>query len=397
MTDDEPPIDLTDPRLGYSHTRPLQTDRPTATNGNHPPPPDASPLMRLWTAAQLSELPRTFQWQVKGMLTLPTYGQVAGGFKTLKSYVGSCVDVAIAAGIPLFDHFAVPAAAPVIVYVGEGGMIPYTNRLERIARSMGLKFSDLPIHVSFDIARIGSPRFEASMADHLRAVQPGLLHIDPLYAFHSATDARNLFESGAMLSSISSPCMEAGVNLLINNHWNKTGEGKGLSRITQAGSAEWCDTWALLSHRQTPDVEQGKFWLLLEIGSRQWGGAEWDLDLDIGPFDIEAGEHRGDITWQLSRHTPGNDPKTDDAIRRRITEALEEDPWTLTRTQLYAITKGNRDKYDATLDKMLMDGSIVFQPITRTEGTRTVTRKMLGPNTNPDPLVGTGWSDSDEF
>lgn len=353
------------------------------------------PAVRFWTAAELAAADQTFTWDMRGILSHPTYGQIAGEKKTLKSYVCSFLDVAIATGIPAFGQFVVPKPGPVTIFVGEGGRIPYTRRMERISAAMGVKFGDIDnMQITFEVPRIGSTSFERALQDQLER-RPTLIHIDPLYAYHpDSKDARNLFESGSMLSSISTPCMEAETNLIIANHYNKTGTGKGLDRITQAGSGEWCDSWILVSHRETPDIENGTFHLLLEIGSRQWGGAEWDLELRIGRFDPEMGEFDGTITWEIARHTAtvSDVPKDLEKARDRIMERLTDEPWVLTKAGLYDKVKGNRDTFDAALDSLIRDEMADSQPLGRPEGGVVKTRTLYGLKPQHEPAIGQGWS-----
>ncbi len=62
------------------------------------------------------------------------------------------VNLAMASGEKLFGHFEVDESGPVIAYVGEGGRVPYTRRLERVAAAMGVKLADIPLFPRFDIA-----------------------------------------------------------------------------------------------------------------------------------------------------------------------------------------------------------------------------------------------------
>jgi AAA domain len=124
---------------------------------------------RSW--AELLATDQTFRWQVRGLLAKPTYGPIGGEKKSLKSYVATFVNLAMASGEKLFGHFEVDESGPVIAYVGEGGRVPYTRRLER----------------------------------------------------------------GELLASLSTPIVQAGASLLVVDHFNKTGAGRGLDRITQAG------------------------------------------------------------------------------------------------------------------------------------------------------------------
>jgi hypothetical protein len=45
----------------------------------------------------------------------------------------------------VLGHFEVPAPVPVLMMCGEGGRIPYTRRLLRIADAYGVNLADLPL------------------------------------------------------------------------------------------------------------------------------------------------------------------------------------------------------------------------------------------------------------
>jgi len=350
-------------------------------------------LFSLWTPAELLAADRTFRWRVRGMLVHPSFGPIGGERKSLKSYLATFVNVGLAADVPILGHFKVDEPAPVVAYVGEGGRIPYTRRLERIAAAMDVQLDGLPLFSSFDVAPVGSERFGESLARDLRDHQPGLVSIDPLYAFHPpATKAQNLYARGPMLASVSASCVNAGACLLVPDHFNKSGSGRGLDRITQAGVQEWADTWLLLSHREPPDVEGGEFHLTLEIGSRQWGGSTWDLDLSIGRFDADLGEYDGAITWDLARATggPGRDAAAEDAVLT----LLGDQPYELTESAVAAVLGGNRDRTREALRRLLDQGRIVAAKLPRREGERVVKRRLLGVSGQPVPegvvQVGTG-------
>lgn len=316
----------------------------------------AADLFRLWGPGELLDADRSFRWLVRGMLVHPTYGMLAGERKTLKSYLSTFINVAVASGCPLFGHFAVDMPAPVVAYVGEGGRVPYTRRLERVAAAMGVDLRHLPLFSSFDVAPTTSEIFRETLVRDLTERKPGLVTLDPLYAFHGpATNAANLFEEGALLSALSAPCVDAGASLQVLSHFNKTGTGRGLDRITQAGGQEWSDSWILLSHRADPDVAGGRFRLLLEIGSRQWGGTEWDLDLNVGRFDVEVGEFDGDITWELRRSSGASA----DSAEKRLLALVAERPGELTKEELARVAGGNLVKARALVVSIEDRGLIV--------------------------------------
>ncbi len=336
-------------------------------NGIDPHAPVAEPapdLFRLWGPGELLDADRTFRWRVRGLLVDPTYGMLAGERKTLKSYLSTFVNLAVASGVPVFGHFAVDEAAPVVTYVGEGGRVPYTRRLERVAAAMGVDLRHLPLFSSFDVAPTTSPIFRETLARDLAEREPGLVTLDPLYAFHGpATNAANLFEEGALLSALSAPCVDAEASLLVLSHFNKTGTGRGLDRITQAGGQEWSDSWMLLSHREAPDVAGGRFRLLLEVGSRQWGGSEWDLDLSLGRFDVELGEFEGEIAWELRRASA----TSEDCGEAKVLALLAEHPGEFVKEELAKVVGGNLVKARALVVTLEENGVIdELPPVHRT-------------------------------
>ena len=373
---------------------------PPAAAGRVPAPP--SDLFRRYTAAELVDMDRTFKWLVRRLLVDPTYGQIAGEEKTLKTYIAAMIWIGTAAGVPILEHFKPEQSTPVVVYVGEGGRAPITRRIERVADAMGVKLRDIPLHMSFDVAPIQSPVFMESFRRDLDEVQPGLVAIDPLYAFHGVTtEAKNLHQEGALLSSLSGPCVDAGASLLINNHFNQTGSTKGLKRITMAGAAEWVDSWLLLRHREQPDVANGRFELGLDVGSRQWGGTSWDVNIDVGRFDPDTAEYEGTITWDVHRSNSGPaTTKTADVkvakLGEHICEVLADQAWELTKTEVLAIVGGNRDHARAAWQELVDIERIQYVDMRRNEARGPKTRPVWALSHEPVPLISVRVEDKDD-
>ncbi len=176
--------------------------------------------------------------------------------------------------------------------------------------------------------------------------------------------------------------MDAGASLQVVNHMNQTGQGMSLKRITMAGSGEWADSWLLLAHREPPDVDAGSFKLAFEVGSRQWGGMTWDLDMEIGRFDADTGSHDGEITWDIRRGSSASssrDAKRDAVVgrmERLIRQALTDEPWTMTRSGVKSLVGGGREMFDDTFDAMADRGEITHNRVGRLEG-KTVKRRVL--------------------
>lgn len=388
---------------GYGVPRPDNSQKP-ATRGSvasDGEDADSVPLLRRWTMAELVAEPDDFVWTVKGLIVDPTYGQVAGEMKSLKTYLIAMMQVGLAAGVPILGQFEPTKPRPVVAYVGEGGRTPYKRRLLRIARAMGVRLEDIPLYLIAQAAPIQSDTFACTLARDLAEIQPALVTLDPLYAYHGAkTSSSQLHEEGALLTGLSNRCLDQDASLLVVNHMNQTGAGRDLKRITGAGGGEWVDSWVLTGHRDTPDVPNGQFKLWLEVGSRQWGGTGWDLDLSIGRFDEDLGHHDGEITWNLSRsaNVPAVDKREerDEKTRTAILDVLLDMPYTHTKTEVLAIVGGNREDRKRVFDQLADDDIIRHEKRARTEAGTAKTRPLWAVTHNPAQPSGHGSDLGDE-
>lgn len=243
---------------------------------------------------------------VDGLIVEATHGELAGDKKTLKSYAASTVAIGGALGLDVFGHFPVPRPFRSLIFTGEGGEALFLRRLERITHSYGATIGDVRpmVRYSTHTAPASSSALRDAIVRELDETQPALVVLDPWYAFAALeADARNLYETGRVLNDLRELVCQDDTSLLIVNHFNQTGQGNGLERITMAGHAEWCDSWWLLNHRKPPNVDAGRFALTMQIGSRQWGGNSWNIDYNIGHFDTETGTHDGPITWDVTGAT----------------------------------------------------------------------------------------------
>lgn len=312
-------------------------------------------------------LPR-LAWHASGLLVRPTHGEVAGPEKSLKSVIATAIGVGLALGEPVLGRFEVPERQRVSFLTGEGGEAMFLRRLERIANAYGHDVSDLRGWLQYDVATGSVLALAGDVGRHLDAFRPAVLFLDPWYAYAPGeVDARNLYEQGIALRAAQAITEEHGASLLLVNHFNQSGNGMGLRRITMAGHAEWADSWLLVDHRETPDVANGRFMLKVAAGSRQWGGSEWNLDVNLGRFDHELGAHDGGITWRLGRTTETTDPG--DIEVAKVTEAKlallrtwkkKRSPDPLTKTEWIQRTTGTRASYlRAAFAEMVEAGDIL--------------------------------------
>ncbi|WP_370582585.1 AAA family ATPase [Plantibacter sp. VKM Ac-2885] len=153
------------------------------------------------SAAELAEAVPPMRWLVKGVWPEGSYGVLAGEKKTLKTYNGLAFALAVASGEPFLGEFEVPKPRSVLMYLGEGGKGPTQHRLQRIAKTMGVDLAALPLRMVFDAGDLTSEEFLTAFDVAVREDSPGLVIVDPLYAYHPPEiEAQNLYARGAMLA-----------------------------------------------------------------------------------------------------------------------------------------------------------------------------------------------------
>jgi hypothetical protein len=258
---------------------------------------------------------RPLDWWIQGLWLRHTHGELGGAEKTLKTTLALTMHVGAIAGLPILGRWQPPATPePISVLVGEGGRAAFLSLLDRVCRSYGVTMADVCDLLRFTTvtAPANSTKFLRDLHAELDHARPGLVHLDPWYAFSpSNTDARNLYENGPVLEQIGALTRDAGAGLILSNHFNRSATGNGLRQISMAGHAEWCDSWLLVKHRETPDVPAGRFRLRLDTGSRQWGGAAYDIDLNLGRYDHDLGDFDEPMTWYVTTAATAGEPSSD--------------------------------------------------------------------------------------
>ena len=378
--DDTEPVVVVPDRAVGQHLPPDDPVPPSAVTPIRPTDPTLPPItealgFRRWTLDEMLAQPADFEWFVKGLLAEGTYGFLAGEMKTLKTYLSMFMMVGLATGTPIFGRFIPTEQRPVAVYVGEGGQKLWVRRLRRICDAMGVKVGDCDIHPTFDVGPVGGDRFRYDLQHVLDDIKPGLVLIDPWYAYHgSGTLNTVLHQEGELLNQVSIPCVDAGACLLIANHFNQTGSNMSIKRTVGSGMPEWADTWMLVGHGKAPDVDAGEFHLAVDIGSRQWGGSSWELDLSIGHFNEDTRTHDGDITWNLQKAGTGSTLPSSN--KDTILSILAEQPLKLTKTEIKSKVGGDRKLFSTAWQSLVDDHKIEVKDVARTEGNREVTRPV---------------------
>ncbi|MDV2476400.1 AAA family ATPase [Rhodococcus zopfii] len=358
--------------------------------GMRDPAGDEPPILRFATvsARDLAQAVPPMEWLVRGVWPRKSFGPMGGEKKTLKTYNLLAIALAVAGGAELFGEFEVESPGPVIYYVGEGGRAPFQRRAQAIARAYGVDLADLPLHAVFEVGSLDSPEFTDALKRNLDAVQPELVILDPLYAFHPAgVEAQNLYERGRMLAELSAQTANE-TALIVADHFRKSGAADlDLDSIAQSGMGQWADSWILQKHRETAHLDSGTYRLAVEFGSRQWGGSRWELDWQLASAEQVENGDEGDaaIGWEI-RRADGNTgdrkkvrTRGGSGKRSEILEVVNASPFTYTKTQLIDAVGGNKSAVRAAIQELEDARQLVVKDMSAREGAREVERPRYGP------------------
>jgi hypothetical protein len=197
-------------------------------------------------------------WLVEGIWPRDAYGVFAAEDKAGKTWAILDLAVAVAAGVPWLGHFGCPPSGRVLVFLGEGGERAMVRRLRAVAEHKAVTLAELAelrlLRLCFRVPTLTSGEDLAAIEAELAGRPAALVVIDPLYlAVGAGATGANLYAMGAVLSAIQGVCQQAGAALVVVTHWNKTGEGTGVNRISGVGPGAWGRVLASagVAHRAT--------------------------------------------------------------------------------------------------------------------------------------------------
>ena len=329
----------------------------------------------LITAADLAQPVPPLEWLVRGVWPKNSYGPMAAASKSLKSYLLLAIAVSVASGRPLFDHFPVEHQGPVLLFVGEGGRMVLSSRLQAIAKRAGVVLEDLPIYAVDSIAAIDDEGFRQQLDERIDELRPSLVAIDPLYAFHPAgIDPANLYERGRMLSSLSGLVNERSA-LIVVDHFNKsTADTLELNSIAQTGMSQWADSWILMKHASGSAMGAGgEFSLTASFGSRRTSGSgQWNIDWSVPMEEDEFGVHvptksadSAGLDWAVRRSSTTSPKQSADAsmvdLAAKIIGTVAANEWALTKSKLRKRVGGNHAITAELIDQLTADELLVVE------------------------------------
>lgn len=353
---------------------------------------------RLVSARELGQRIKPMRWLVRGIWPERSAGVLGGDKKALKTWNLQAIALAVATGSALFDEYPVASPGSVLYLCGEGGQDTYANRHQVIAARYGITpdvLVDIPLGAEFGVGMLTESEFIEAVKRHLDELQPKLVILDPLYAYHpSDVEVTNIYQRGPMLANLRT-LIGGESALIVGDHFNKTASGRlDLDNIAQAGMAQWADSWILQKHRTSPDLENGAFSLEIETGSRRGGGkhleVDWTLKRDTS--DPDAIVWTG-VDWDARPVNAVNAVGKADKTVEQILQVVRDNDFEMTESQVAKDVGGNKQKVFETLKGLKANGFLVVERRERLEGGRKRERDLVGLGTRAPgssvPGVGT--------
>jgi len=164
-----------------------------------------------------------------GFLQTGTMAMLNGPPKTFKTWLGMHMALCIVGGRPVFDHFPVETQGPVLLISYEGGMSLTYQRLDQMARSMGIdeELNDLevwdPLSLRFDYSNHATIGL---LVEFIKQRKPVALIIDPFVECHTA-DENATDEMTRITRLIREVALRHDVATVVIHHDNKEGSNGG--------------------------------------------------------------------------------------------------------------------------------------------------------------------------
>lgn len=270
-------------------------------------------------ACELEERAAAQRWLIEGLWAESAVGIVGGEPKCCKSFLGLCMAVSVAAGMPCLGRYPVATPGPVLLFAAEDAPHIVRTRLQGICAAAHVPWDSLDIHVIVDpVVRLDVPADRARLLAEVERLRPRLVVLDPFVRLHRI-DENAASEVAPLLAYLRELQRSLGCAVVLVHHARKGGHARAGQALR--GSSElhaWGDSNLYLRR----DGER----LLLSIEHR---AAESSSGIELA-----LGDRGGGLTLHI-REDVG--PATDEQPRspaERVLEALGGAPQPLSRRQL---------------------------------------------------------------
>lgn len=345
----------------------------------------------LTSAHELATKPKPVRWLVGGVWVQRSAGVLAGKKKAFKTWSLHSLSLAVATHLNYLDEFPVFSPGPVLYLTGEGGQDEFKSRHHALAKRYGIgrdELNDCRFQAMFDVAALDDVEYLDALRHHLDMVQPVLVCIDPLYAYHPKdVDVSNVYSRGQMLAKIRSE-IEPYAALIVGDHINKSADDSrlDLDDIGFSGVSQWADSWSLQRHRAPFQTVGPNSYAKLEVefGSRRTGSMryeiDWTLVRDISDPHVIQWESCDWAVIKTNVSTALRVITSDDEAIRALQNHVEATP-TVNKTgaviaMLDTFKGRSRDEWRALWDRAIKQGYIVAYAETEEQPYRNSTRTV---------------------
>jgi AAA domain len=195
----------------------------------------------------------TLRWIAQEFMLEGQHGTLGGAAGIGKSWIVLDYGVSVATGGKWLGAFSV-GQGKVVLFAAEGGKHEFARRTRAICRAKGVRLEGR-LDVVLRAPKLTDDKALEEIGKYLKAVQPVLVIIDPMYLAQGGVNGKNLAEMGEMLVAAEELCNDAGATMLTVAHTKKTGNGNGMDQITGTGYQEWARVIAMVSVTWTSDPD----------------------------------------------------------------------------------------------------------------------------------------------
>jgi hypothetical protein len=303
------------------------------------PPPLPFDVVR---AVDLATAAPDQRWLVESLWADQGVGFIGGTPKSLKSWIGLDLAVAVASATPCLGHFHVRTAGPALVYLAEDRLEIVRDRLAALAAARSLLFAALDVLViTAPALRLDLPdhcaRLEATLAHH----RPRLLLLDPFVRLHRA-DENSAQEVAALLATLRALQRRFHLAIAVVHHTRKhaAAHQRGQALRGSGDFHAWADSALYLTHEK-----QG---LCLAIEQRAAPAPD--------PVFVSLADHPPHPVLTAAAET------SKPSLKERLLDLLRCSPEPLNRTELRRRLAVQNERLGAALAALEAQGRIQRSP-----------------------------------
>jgi hypothetical protein len=191
------------------------------------------------------------KWLLEGLWLVSGVGILCGHPKTTKTWFAAELSVAVAAGIPAFNHFPSKLQGSVLFYAAEDSLSAMRTRFEGIALARNLSLKELPIHlIDVPVLQLDKKEDALKLRGCIDALRPTLLVLDPFVRITSI-DENSSSEVSAVLGFLRGLQRDYNIAILLIHHAKKSATAHPNQALRGSGDfAAWSDTNLYLSRQR---------------------------------------------------------------------------------------------------------------------------------------------------